>query len=142
MARGKHRVRRPPEVPLRELRIGQLRESEQRMRDALDRALQLGKRLSDLMLYDKLAKDAAARLAPLTARLHQLVAQRLHVVEQCFLANYELQREVDRLQQEMDRRSGKQLPPSLLERMESMLKELTDEQANAIRFIARRSAQE
>lgn len=135
MARGKGRKPKPPD-PHRQERIRQAREKERRVREALDRSHKLGRELGDRSHYDKLSRDAQDRFEPLPARLKELFEKRPDILAACCMAHFEMQRDCDRLQSELDQAAGKPAAPTLLEHMEPMLSQIPAKQADALRILA------
>ncbi|MGH9889741.1 MAG: hypothetical protein ACREBE_29705 [bacterium] len=135
MARGKGRKPKPPD-PHRAERIRQARDKERRAREALDRTNALSRELGDRIYYDKICCDAQDRFQPLPGRLKDLWERRPDVLAACCLAQFEMQRDCDRLQSQVDQLDGKPPAPTLLEQMEPMLSQLPAKQANALRVVA------
>jgi hypothetical protein len=135
MTRGKGRKPKVPD-PHRTERIRQARETEARAREALDRTHALGTDFADRLHYDKLCRDATARFEPLPGRLKQLFEKRPDILAACGLAQFEMQRDCDRLQSQVDQLDGKPAAPTLVEQIEPILSQLPTRQADALRFVA------
>lgn len=105
----KNRTKLPdPHAALqRQERIRTMRAKETAALESLDRVLRSGKDLGDRVHYDTLLKAKADEIPTLVEHITTARAQAVESVGQCGIANYELTRECERLQAQLDRLEGR-----------------------------------
>jgi len=112
-----------------------MRLNEQRLREIMERALAAGKDLSDHVHYDKLGQETGLRSEALLHEFPELLDKRMDALGPCSLANHQLQRECETLQDELDRREGRPPRPDPMEVLAPVLAQMPADQVAALRFV-------
>jgi len=135
MAKGKPPKFRQPD-PARAARIQAMRQSEHKMRAAIEPALRAAKELGDRMHYDKLYSETHARLQEQLEEIKTLIGPEcLKMLAPCFLAGHELRRECETLQRKLDRLEGRPPKPDILDAVDPILAQCSPEHAAALRGV-------